>query len=295
MPPDPARADTAVRRASALRRAAVRAAQAPSVLNTQPWKLRIHDGALFVHADHDRQLPALDPQRRILTASVGCAVRCARAALAADGYGTVVRRFPEPGRPDLVAEISIGAPSSEVDPSEAAAPGRVAPSGTSAADVPGELVDALRDAVAVEGVELYVFDELERGLVAELNRQADEIENLDPTYRAELDAWMTGDRHGRDRMAAAHECFAVLVTDGDTRMDWLRAGEAMMRALDVASDAGQVLNPSTQVIEVAAARAQLRRALNLTAHPHLLLRVGPSRNTAAPRRRRLVDVLIEEA
>jgi hypothetical protein len=194
-----------------------------------------------------------------------------------------------------VAVISLGAPSLEVDPPEAGDADPSAPSGRSAADVPADLVDALRAAVAAEGVQLYVLDELERGLVAELNRQADEIENLDPTYRAELDAWMTGDRNGRDRMAEAHEYLAVLVTDGDARMDWLRAGEAMMRALDVAAHAGQQLNPSTQVIEVASARAQLRRALNLPGHPHLLLRVGRSRNTAAARRRRLVDVLIEEA
>ena len=181
-PPASPRANSSARRAAALRRAAVQAAHAPSVLNTQPWKLRIHDGALYVHADRDRQLAALDPQRRVLTASVGCAVLSARAALASDGYGTDVRRFPEPLMPDLVAVITPSAIEPDTDLPPLGAEGwSTHPRPTdsdpeTAAEMPPALVAALRAAVAAEGVELYVLDEFERGLVSELNRQADEIE-----------------------------------------------------------------------------------------------------------------------
>jgi hypothetical protein len=288
-------------RAAALRRAAVQAAHAPSVLNTQPWRLRIHDGALYVHADRDRQLAALDPQRRVLTASVGCAVLSARAALASDGYGTVVSRFPEPLTPDLVAVITPSAVEPDTDLPPLGAEGWATdPRPTdddpeTAAEMPPSLVAALRAAVAAEGVQLHVLDDRERAMVSELNRQADEIENLDLTYRAEIDAWTTHDVHHRERVAAAHECFAVVVTEGDTTMDWLRAGEAMMRMLQVAVQAGHVLSPSTQVVEVPSARAQLRRALHLDGHAHVLLRAGRGNGSTVVRRRRLVDVLVEEA
>ncbi|WP_375503557.1 hypothetical protein [uncultured Jatrophihabitans sp.] len=271
------RPDAAARRVGALRRAAVRAAQAPSVLNTQPWQLRIHRGALHVHADHRRQLAALDPQRRVLTASVGCAVFAARASLAADGYGVVVRRFPDPFAADLLAVLEPDA-SATVDASALS---------------DGDWLGDVRTAVTAEGVRLHVLDELERGLVSELNGQADRIENLDPTYRAELDAWTpNGDR---DRVVGADECLALLVTDGDEATDWLRAGEAMMRARQVAAAAGHDVRPSTQVIEVASARARLRRALGLSGHPQMLLRVGRGSSTSATNRRRLVDVLVEES
>ena len=283
-------------RAAALRRAAVLAAGAPSVLNTQPWKLRIRDGSLHVHADRERQLSALDPQRRVLTVSVGCAVFNARTALAADGYGTVVDRFPDPSIPDLVAVITPCSTDVDVDlaPERATRSTGTLPPAVSAAEIPAELIAALRDAVAAEGVELYVLDDGERALVSELNRQADEIENLDPAYRAELDAWTAEDPHHRDRTATASECLGVIVTHGDTAPDWLRAGEAMMRTLRLAAYAQQAVSPSTQIIEVASARAQLRRALHLAGHAHVLLRAGRSYGTPATRRRRLVDVLVEE-
>ncbi len=277
-PLTPAGPDSAVRRAAALRRAAVRAARAPSILDTQPWKLRIRGSELYVHADHRRQLPALDPQRRVLTMSVGCAVFAARAAMVADGYGVAVHRFPNPLAADLLAvlELEADVPMDTVDPVR-----------------PGSLTGALQAAVADEGMTLHVLDDVERELVAEVSRQADEIERLDPTYRAELDAWATH-AHARDRVASAQECLAVLAADDDTPLDWLRAGEAVMRARQVAASAGHDVRPSTQVVEVSSARAQLRRMLGLTGNPQVLLRVG--RGTGSPlTRRRLVDVLTEES
>ena len=267
------------------------------MLNTQPWKLRIHDGALYVYGDHRRQLAALDPQRRALTMSLGCAVFSARAALAADGYGVAVRRFPDPLVSELAAVIELQ-PGVPVDAALSAPDddddGRVAGASRSAAQLPGALLEDLDTAVAAEGVMLHLLTERERRLVSELNRHADEIENLDPTYRAELDAWTSNDGADRDRVAVADECLAVLVTDSDTPLDWLRTGEAMMRGRHVAGGAGYDLRPSTQVVEVASARAQLRRALGLSGHPHMLLRSGRSPR-AATNRRRLVDVLIEES
>src|SRR6478672_9324 len=90
---------------TAVRRAAVRATRAPSIHNTQPWRFVQRDGALEIRADWSRRLRVLDPTGRQLLLSCGCAVFNARAALAADGLGADVERFPEPQRPDLVARV----------------------------------------------------------------------------------------------------------------------------------------------------------------------------------------------
>jgi len=54
-------------------------------------------------------------------------------------------------------------------------------------------------------------------------------------------------------------------------------------------------SPLTQVTEVPSARAQLRAQLGLVGYPHVLLRIGRAPVTPASRRRRLVDVLVEES
>ncbi len=96
----------ASRTAIALRRAAVRATLAPSVHNTQPWKMTLDGPVLSLFADYDRQLPVLDPTSRQLTISCGCALLNARVALAADGIAVTIARLPDASRPDLVATIT---------------------------------------------------------------------------------------------------------------------------------------------------------------------------------------------
>ena len=90
-----------------LRRAAVRATRAPSVHNTQPWRLHLAHGQLSLFADRSRQLRVLDPTSRQMTISCGCALLNARVAIAAEGLGTDVERFPDPDQPDLLARISV--------------------------------------------------------------------------------------------------------------------------------------------------------------------------------------------
>jgi hypothetical protein len=54
-------------------------------------------------------------------------------------------------------------------------------------------------------------------------------------------------------------------------------------------------SPLTQVTEVPAARAKLRRQLALDVYPHVLLRVGRASLTPRSRRRRLAEVLFEQS
>ena len=89
------------------------------------------------------------------------------------------------------------------------------------------------------------------------------------------------------------ECLLLLWTAGDDPFDWLHAGEALQRALLELTRWGYAAGLMSQVAELPAVRVALRRELDLTGAPHLLLRVGRAPMTPATRRRRLVEVLVE--
>ena len=319
---------------SALRRAAVRATLAPSVHNTQPWRFDLRRTELDIVADQSRQLSVLDPTGRQLTISLGCALFNARVALAAGNVAPYIERFPDPANPALAARIQV----------EHLAGGVVDPiSGYDSLlehrqtnrrrftdeHVPGEVVDALVTAAEAEGaVLLPIRTEDDRLTVARLSQKADEIQLLDPAYRAELRAWTSADPGRRDGVPASavphvdgtaqddvpirdfdtsgdgwlppethssrQQCLLLLGTARDDANSWLRAGEALEHVLLEVTRRGFAASPLTQVVEVGWTRAALREALRLNWQPHVLLRVGRAPVTAASRRRRLVEVLTEQ-
>jgi hypothetical protein len=223
-------------RTAALRRAAVRATMAPSVHNTQPWRFVVRPNQLDIYSDPSRHLRELDPTGRQLTVSCGCALFNARVSLASAGFRVHVDRFPDAGRPSLVARITTGEPAGD---------GRLDP--ISALDnvielrqtnrrqfgedlVPSDVVSSLEAAAAAEGAELHVVrGDADRLSVAILSQRADGIQNLNPAYRAEIRAWTTDDPERPDGVPAmtvphvdgsAHD--EVPIRDFDTRgMGWL--------------------------------------------------------------------------
>jgi hypothetical protein len=323
-----------VQRTSALRRAAVRATFAPSIHNTQPWRFLLREGGLSVYADRGRQLKTLDPASRQLMISCGSALMNARVSIAASGYGARVERYPDVAQPDLVARITT-TDDQDMSAGFAALDGVVELRQTNRRRfsdelVPAEILAALEAAAAAEDSDLFVVRrESHRLAVARLARKADALENADPAYRAELRAWTTDDHGRRDGvrgMAVPHvdglvedevplrdfdtagsgylpadthsthsQCLVILGTAGDRPIDWLRAGEALERILLEITKRGFVAGPVNQAVEVQSTRAALRTELGLSMYPQMLLRIGQAPLTPAARRRRLVDVLVEEA
>lgn len=319
---------------NALRRAAVRATRAPSVHNTQPWRFVLEADSLEIYADWSRHLRVLDPRGRQLLLSCGCALFNARVALAAAGYGARVERMPDAANPDLLARIVTGgsvavSADSELSVLDSAIDVRQTNRRQFSDEVvPDDVVAALVDAANREGAEVFPVVRPEHRLAtARLSQQADDIENADPAYRAELRAWTSDDPRREDGVAASavphvdagseddvpirdfdtrgmgwlptrtrsslNQCLLLVGALEDDPMAWLRAGEALERVLLEVADHGYAASPLTQVIEVARTNDQLRQELRLTMRPHVLLRVGRAPRTPGTRRRRLVDVLAE--
>ncbi|HEY7010975.1 MAG TPA: hypothetical protein VH395_18630, partial [Jatrophihabitantaceae bacterium] len=226
--------ETSAAVAKAVRLAAVRATRAPSVHNTQPWRLVIRTTSLEIHADPSRRLQVLDPRGRQMLISIGCAVFNARVSLAAAGVGAELQWQPDPSRPDFVARLSASSePDLRVAHLESAIEIRQTNRRSfSDESVPAALVHRLISAAAAEGAQLFPIVRPEhRVATARLSQLADRYENADPAYRAELRMWTTDDPRRADGVPA----FAVPHVDGtgeddiplrdfDTRgMGWLPA------------------------------------------------------------------------
>ncbi len=304
--------------AKALRRAAVRATRAPSVRNTQPWRFVLRPDSLEIHVDRTRHLSVLDSRGRQMLISCGCAVFNARVSMAASGVATHVEYFADPERSPLLARLS----AATLDP----AGGSTIATGIDHLDVsievrqtnrreftdqlvPPTLRDILVAAAAAEGCELIpvVRDEHKQTL-AELGELAERTASADPALAAEIRRW-TSDDPGRvdgvpslgadhasiDPVPAAHRTLFLLATTDDGPAAWLRTGQALQRVLLEVTRAGYAARPMIAHVEVARTYEALRRQLDLTIHPHLVLRGGLAQSHPATRRRRLIDVIVDHS
>jgi hypothetical protein len=316
----------------ALLRAARRATRAPSVHNTQPWSFVLLRDGIEIRADRSRRLHVLDPRGRQLTISCGCALFNARVALAGAGYDTVVERFPRGVASDLVARLTIsdditdGAPIGDLDAEIQLR--RTNRRHFAEEPIPRSVVEDLVRSATAEGAVLFpITSAAHRSAVERLSRAADQIENADPAYRAELAAWTSDDPRRLDGVSAevvpyagigahphnslpirefdirgmgwlpsdtrssADQSMFLLGTRDDGHAAWLRAGEALEHVWLELTRRGYAASPLTQVIEVAKTHADLRAELQLTMHPSVLLRVGRAPQTVETRRRSVADVI----
>jgi hypothetical protein len=70
--------------------------QAPTFLNTQPWKIKVFDtGSFLLFVDEKRLLPASDPTTRQIHIGQGTFIEMLAVGMTSEGYGTEVDYFPE--------------------------------------------------------------------------------------------------------------------------------------------------------------------------------------------------------
>jgi nitroreductase len=84
----------------------------------------------------------------------------------------------------------------------------------------------------------------------------------------------------------------VLLTAGDLRVDWLRAGQALHRVLAHAATAWVFASLSTEPLEFPVIRDLIRARLALHGAPQMLLQFGLARTSPSTPRRAVSDFLI---
>jgi hypothetical protein len=313
------------------RKAVERASLAPSVHNTQPWHFVIRPDVLELHAEKNRQLKALDPTRRQMVISCGCALFNARVGLAADRV-VQVDRLPDPAKANLLARLTVldepapWTPLVRLDPI-------IERRHTNRRDffdedVPPDVIYELTTAAEQEEASLVQIVKHDHKMVAaQLSQEAEAIQNADPAYRAELEAWTTTDLHRTDgvpvyaiphtdersepeplarnfdvagkgwmprlRQSSLNHCLMVLGTTKSSRSAWLRGGEALQRILLEATRLDYVVSLASQVAEVPSTRDRLRKELDLEFFPLLLMRIGQAAPTPASKRRDLTMIISE--
>lgn len=309
----------------ALVEAAERAQRAPSLLNTQPWRWRVHDDVLNLYADRSRQIRSIDPDGRLLTLSCGAALHHARAALAAVGHDVVVDRFPRSGEKDHLARVHLIG-SREPRPADVEVLRRMRLRRSdrrpflATAPVPDETMSRLMRAAEAERASLYRVRPEQRPYLAAAARGAAAMESRMEDYQAELHAWTHRDRSTGEGVTAetvaaqvprgvplrdfapgretlldpgwgddAFAEFLIVATSADGPGEWLAAGEATSAVWLNAIGEGLAMSVMSDVVEVAGARALLRSLLDPPGFPQLVLRVGydlqPTPVPATPRRR----------
>lgn len=303
---------------------ALRAAtRAPSVHNTQPWRFVVVPPHIELHLDRERVLAVADADAREARLSCGAALLNLRIALQAAGRSVVVDLLPDPTRPDLLARVRIAGarPATPELSSLATAIERRTTNRRPFTDRPVLARDraALVRAAEAEGAHLVLLD-TPRALdaFATLLRRADHLQEEDPAFQEELLAWTAAGSARADGVprtaggprpigtsllklrdypvssAAGREfeqepLVAVLATAGDTVRDQVRAGQAMQRALLVATAAGLSVSFLSQPVEVPYTRAALR-ALLAGRYPHTVLRIGYGYQTSPTPRRPVAAV-----
>lgn len=305
---------------------------APSSHNTQPWRFEITEGAVSLFADRTRALPANDPDDRELTISCGCALMNLRVAAAREGFDVSVDLSPAQDDGDRLAVVTFQQGEASVPGGEESLSKmglflsmetrRTYRQRFEPREVPTVTLDALLAAASESGCELKLLEsETQRHQAAELVAEGDAIQWADPNWRRELANWMhprsQGDgltvpallapvaravvrmfNMGKSVGAKDHELadespvLAVLSSKGDSRSDWLAAGQALQKVLLVAHTHGLQASYLNQPIQVASLRPKLQELFEQAAFPQILLRLGfPSTEIQAAPRRPLTDVI----
>ncbi|HSK25875.1 MAG TPA: hypothetical protein VK894_03090 [Jiangellales bacterium] len=301
--------------------------RAPSVLNTQPWRWAEVEDGLELRADSVRVLRVADPLGRFLVVSCGASLLNARLALRHLGREPVVRLGPDPDEPRLLARVRVvpgQPPTQEDDWLYSAIPLRHTNRGPfHERRLSSRLLRRLIDAAAAEGAVLTPLDDTQAARVLEIADDAAAQIARDERRTGELATWVKPERSpdgipttalgpvpvegghavrdfdpaGRlpPREQAAYEkepTVAVLSTYGDSRTDWLRAGEALERVLLTATLEDVQASFRNEPLEILEHRWRVRDAATGVGHPQMVLRLGYGA-PVGPSPRRPVDEVLD--
>ncbi len=296
--------DTGVRRLLAA------AGQAPSILNTQPWRFRVVRGEFAeLIADYDRRLRVIDPRGRSLHVSCGAALFNLRLAARVSGYRPLVWLLPDPDeQPTVLAAVRTAETATSSSRARAMyadiSVRRTNREPYSGKRVPASVLAELRTAASREGASLIPLGHNSSAELLEYVAIADEELAKDHDYLAEINAWTMGGGHydgmpsavlgprpendpapvrdfgitrpAQPRPTAEFEQWpqlAVLTTLGDGPLDWLHAGQALERVLLTASVFGVSVSFLNQPLDLRDMRGRTDPQ-HRRGHAQMILRLG---------------------
>jgi len=304
------------------------ATAAPSVHNSQPWQFAVSRRGIDLFADTSRQLAVADVAGRSLLISCGAALFNLRVACDQEALHARVRVLPDRTDPTLVATVEVehrhDRPGPLADLYEAIPQRRTNRYPFFSRAIPRSVVSRLAEAVTAENAVLRVYDDpQEVDRIVRLLQDAEYEERDVPGFAVERAEWVGSTRPGegiparslgprpaeprtayRDlgqprlgdepRPLAPFEktpTIAVLSTVTDTAADWVRAGQALERALLVATGAGLSASFMNQPIEHPDLRWLVRSPTTGHGYPQMLMRLGYGGPVPATPRRPLADTL----
>ncbi|OLP01553.1 NAD(P)H nitroreductase [Mycolicibacterium porcinum] len=292
-----------------LTRAVQLASRAPSLHNTQPWRLVAEGDCLHLHLDPYRVVTATDRSAREAVISCGVLLDHLRVAMAAAGWATAVDRFPNPNDLDHLATLQFS-PMDFVTEAHRRRADAILARRTDrlpmAAYADWDAFEVLLRTRLAEGpVHLDVLAEDMRSRVAEAAELTESLRLYDSGYHAELAWWTTPfateDGIPQSSLVSAAEServavartfpvtahsdrrttvgddsatLVVLSTDGYSRADALDAGEALSALLLECTLSGLSTCPVSHVTELHASRDIIGTLIGRDACPQLLIRIG---------------------
>jgi nitroreductase len=179
------------------------ATRAPSIHNTQPWRFVATPDRLHVFLDRERALPVLDPTRRQQVISCGSAVEFAVVALSTAGYDGDVDLLTDDSDPDHLATIEVTGTREPSDEDRALAQAierrHTVRSAFTPRSVPTDLVDHLQQEAGRYDTWVKPITRSEEEVATVfLIARAEEMEQGDPAYLAELERWLRTDPGAED-------------------------------------------------------------------------------------------------
>ncbi|MDH6144282.1 hypothetical protein P3T35_006324 [Kitasatospora sp. GP30] len=313
-----------------LRLLATAAGAAPSVHNSQPWRLRPSPDArgMLVFGDPHRAVAIADPLGRALHVSVGAAVFNLRVAAARLGRAAAVRLLPDPSDKHLLAEIDLGEPAARHSFGHRLYPAiqdrHSSRQPFANRDIPeavlGELIEAARE----EGVLFSPLEEDGVLRVLTVTAEAERRTAVDLARQAETRSWLHLEAPASDGIPAAAlgpqdrdarvpmrdftagrpdapspvprhfeplPQLCLLSTRTDQPEDWLRTGQALEHVWLLATVHGLRASVLHQAVEWPETRWRLRDPESPPDHVQLALRLGYGPPGPATPRRPVEEIL----
>lgn len=302
------------------------ATAAPSVHNSQPWLFEVGERSIDLYADVTRQLTVSDGAGRSLLISCGAALFNLRVAADRLGFHPRIRLLPSKDDPTHVAHLEVdhrhARPGALSELCPALWTRRTNRYPFLDRHIPASILSSLQESVGLENAILRVYeDAVEVDRVVGLLHDAEFEELATDAGTAERRSWIgrTGPGEGvpwqslgpmpaglrtpfRDlgdggdpaRGVTPFEkapCVALLSTTQDNPIDWIRAGQALQRALLVATMAGVSASFMNQPLEFSDLRWLARSPMTGVGHTQMILRLGYGSPVPATPRRPLAQVV----